>query len=150
MNPEAATATAPAAAAFVPEAPEAASPAAGTDMPAADAAGFMALARALWGDLHGAITERFKLVGLELRLAGLTLVQVVVQAVIVAVLVVTAWLGLVAGVVAGFVSAGLHWGFALALGIVINLGVAAWLVRSMLKMIERIGMPASLRGFNKR
>jgi hypothetical protein len=149
VNPEA-TATADATAALMPEAPAAAASAAGPDMPAAEAGGFMELLRALWGDVHGAITERFKLIGLELRLAGLTLVQVVVQAVVVAVLVVTAWLGLVAGVVAGFVSAGLHWGFALALGIVINLAVAAWLVRSMLKLIERIGMPASLRGFNKR
>jgi hypothetical protein len=149
VNPEA-TATAQAATAFVPEAPEVAASAAGTDMPAAEASGFVPLARALWDDLHGAVTERFKLIGLELRLAGLTLVQVVVQAVIVAVLVVTAWLGLVAGVVAGFVSAGLHWGFALALGIVINLAVAAFLVRSILRLVERIGMPASLRGFNKR
>ena len=145
MNPEATAAADPAAALGAEPAPAAADPGA-----ASQPLGLAELAHTLWDDLRGALTERLKLAGMELRLAGLTLVQVMVYAVIVAVLVVTAWLGLVAGVVAGFVGAGLHWAIALAIGIVINLAVAAWLVRSMMRMVERVGLPASLRGFHQR
>lgn len=107
--------------------------------------GFLEALGSLWGDLRGALTERAKLVALELRLAGMNLLRLVIYAVIVAILVVTAWLGLMGGVVVGFMSVGLHWALALGLGIAINLAVAAWLVRSMVKMIERVGLPASLR-----
>jgi hypothetical protein len=76
-------------------------------------------------------------------------VQLVIYAVIVAVLVVTAWLALVGGLVVGFMSAGVHWAVALGVAIVVNLGVAAWLMYSMLRMVERIGLPSSLRRFGK-
>jgi hypothetical protein len=46
-------------------------------------------------------------------------------------------------------SAGVHWAVALGAAVVVNLGVAAWLVFSMLRMVERIGLPASLRRFGK-
>jgi len=139
------------AAAFASDAPPASAAAAADEPPGAPApASLIEVAGALWSDVQGAITERFKLLGLELRLAGMTLVQVLVMAVIVAVLVVTAWLGLMGGVVVGLMSVGLHWAIALGVGIAINLAVAAWLVRGMLQLIERVGMPASLRGFNKR
>jgi hypothetical protein len=109
------------------------------------AQGFVAVAVALWNDLHGAISERARLIALELRLAGLTLARLVVYAVMVAVLVITAWLGLMGAVVVEFVHFGLSWGLALALGVLINLAIAAWLVRSMVKMVERMGLPAALR-----
>ncbi len=121
------------------------------DAPPLDAsAGFRNLAHALWDDLRGALTERVELLTLEVRLAGLTLIQLVIYAVIVAVLVVTAWLGLMSGAVVAFMSWGLHWSMALGLGIAINLVVAAWLVRTMMRMIERVGLPASLRRVNQR
>jgi hypothetical protein len=80
----------------------------------------------------------------------MTLLRLVVYAVIVAVLVVTAWLGLVGGIVAGLTSLGLHWAVALAIGIVINLAAAAFLVRSMVQMFERVGLPASLRSVERK
>lgn len=125
------------------------------DHPAADPTlahpmGFLEALGSLLSDLRGALTERAKLVALELRLAGMTLLRLVVYAVIVAILVVTAWLGVMGGVVVGFISVGLHWALALGLGILINLAVAAWLVRSMVKMIERVGLPASLRSIEGR
>jgi hypothetical protein len=107
--------------------------------------GFVSAAVALWNDLHAAVTERARLVALELRLAGMTLARLVVYAVIVAVLVITAWLGLMGAAVVEFVQLGLSWGWALVLGVVIDLAIAAWLVRSMIKMVERIGLPAALR-----
>lgn len=109
--------------------------------------GFSDAVRALWDDARGAVVDRVRLLLLELRLSGVTLVQLVIYAVIVAVLVVTAWLALVGGLVAGFVSAGVHWAFAVGIVIAVNLGVAAWLMRSMIRMVERIGLPVSLRRF---
>lgn len=99
----------------------------------------------LWEDARGALSERFKLVSLELRLATMTLMQVIVLSVVVAVLAVTCWLLLVAGIVAGFVSAGLHWAIALALLIAINVGVAYFLVKLMIRLIERVSLPKGLR-----
>lgn len=112
--------------------------------------GFREALNDLFEDARGAISERVKLVSLELRLATMTLMQVVVLAVIVAVLAVTAWLMIVGGVVAGFVSLGLHWGIALVLAIAINLGVAFALVKMMIKLVERVSLPKSLRRFNNR
>jgi hypothetical protein len=107
--------------------------------------GFVSALAALWSDLRGALTERARLVALELRLAGMTLLRLVVYAVIVAILVITAWLGLMGWAVVQFVHLGLSWGWALALGVLINLAIAGWLVRTMVKMIERVGLPAALR-----
>jgi len=111
-------------------------------------AGFTETLHALWDDARGALTERVRLATLELRLATMTLLQVVVLAVVVAVLAVTAWLCLVGGVVAAFVGAGLHWGLALAIVVLINGVVAALLVRSMLRAVQRVGLPKSLRRIN--
>ncbi|MEW6706627.1 MAG: hypothetical protein AB1430_17400 [Pseudomonadota bacterium] len=134
---------------------KAASAAADAPTPAAEAGPQEAISgmgdalHALWEDARGAVTDRVRLLLLELRLAGVTLVQLVVYAVVVAVLVVTAWLALVGGLVAGFMSFGLHWAMAVAIVIVVNLAVAAWIVVAMLRMVERIGLPVSLRRFGK-
>jgi hypothetical protein len=116
--------------------------------PAADFAAATSVtgaARALWEDVRGIVAERVRLVTLELRVAGLTLVQLVMYSVIVAVLVITAWLGIVSGVMIGFVSAGLHWAVAIGIGVAINLVVAFVLVRMMIRLVERISLPATLR-----
>jgi hypothetical protein len=116
--------------------------AAGGELPA----GIADTARAAWGDLRGAVSERLHLVLLELRLAGLTLVQLIILSVIVAVLVVTAWLGLISGIVIAVASVfGLHWSLALGIGVVANLLVAYGLVRSMHKMVERVALPGTVR-----
>ena len=124
-------------------APEAPAGVAGLD--GLDGASLPEAARAAWDDVRGAVSERAKLLTLELRLAGMTLVQLVIYAVIVAVLVISAWLGLMVGLVVTFVNVGLHWALALGLGIVVNLGVAAWLLSVMNRLVERVGLPASLR-----
>ncbi len=110
-----------------------------------DGASLPEAARAAWDDMRGAVSERAKLLTLELRLAGMTLVQLVIYAVIVAVLVISAWLGLMGALVVTFVNVGLHWALALGIGIVVNLGVAAWLLKLMNGLVERVGLPASLR-----
>jgi hypothetical protein len=102
-------------------------------------------AGAVWDDLRAALYERGRLLTLEARLAGLTFVQLVLYAVLVAVLVVTAWLGLVAGVVAGLIAAGLHWALGLLIGVVANLIIAALLVRSMISVLDRLDLQATLR-----
>jgi len=102
-------------------------------------------ARSTWDELRAALYERGRLLSLEARLAGLTFVQLVMYAVVVAVLVVTAWLGLVACAVIGLISVGLHWALGLILGVVFNLAIAALLVRSMLGMVDRLDLQATLR-----
>jgi hypothetical protein len=102
-------------------------------------------ARETWDELRAALYERGRLLTLEARLAGLTFVQLVMYSVVVAVLVVTAWLGLVACVVIGLISVGLHWALGLTLGVVFNLAIAALLVRSMIGMLDRLDLQATLR-----
>jgi len=102
-------------------------------------------ARAVWDDLRTALYERGRLLTLEARLAGLTFVQLVMYSVLVAVLVVTAWLGLVACVVIGLITVGLHWALGLVLGVIANLAIAALLVRSMVSLIDRMDLQATLR-----
>jgi hypothetical protein len=135
---------------LAPDAPPGAGPRTGErpdDDPAAAERpdGLAAAAFAVWNDLRGALHERARLLTLEVRLAGLTLVQLVLYAVMVAVLIVSAWIGLMGALVVGIVSIGLHWGIGLAAGIVLNLAFAAWLVRSMFALIDRMDLQASLR-----
>ena len=117
-------------------------PSAGSDLP--PPSGVKEAFGTLWEDLRGALAERAKLLSLELRLATMTLVQVLVMAVIVAVLAVTCWVLLVAGIVAGLAAAGLHWALALVLLIAILAGTAYFLVRTMLRSLERLSLPHSL------
>ena len=102
-------------------------------------------ARSTWDELRAALYERARLVTLEARLAGLTFVHLVMYGVLVAVLVVTAWLGLVACAVLGLISVGLHWAIGLILGVVFKLAIAALLVRSMIGMLDRLDLQATLR-----
>ena len=102
-------------------------------------------AHSTWDELRAALYERARLVTLEARLAGLTFVHLVMYGVLVAVLVVTAWLGLVACAVLGLISVGLHWAIGLILGVVFNLAIAALLVRSMIGMLDRLDLQATLR-----
>ena len=102
-------------------------------------------AHSTWDELRAALYERARLVTLEARLAGLTSVHLVMYAVAVAVLVVTAWVGLVACAVIGLISVGLHWAIGLILGVVFNLAFAALLVRSMIGMLDRLDLQATLR-----
>jgi hypothetical protein len=103
------------------------------------------VARSTWQELRAALYERGRLLTLEARLAGLTFVQLVMYSVVIAVLVVTAWLGLVACAVIGLISVGLHWALGMILGVVFNLAVAALLVRSMVGMLDRLDLQATLR-----
>lgn len=107
--------------------------------------GLLAGVNAVWDELRTTVHQRLRLATLELRLAGLTLAQLLVMAVAVALLAVTAWLGLVAAAVGGLVAAGLHWALAVALGVVLNLAAAGWLVRTMLSTVERLDLHATLR-----
>jgi hypothetical protein len=139
-----------AAAPLAPEAPAGLdASAAGLDaLPSVDdrPPGLAAAFGALWNDLREALHERVHLATLEIRLAGLTFVQLVFYAVLAAVLVVTAWLGLVAALVAGFVHWwNLHWGIGLAAGVVLNLAFAGLLVMAMLKLLHRLDLHSSLR-----
>jgi hypothetical protein len=102
-------------------------------------------ARGVWDELRAVLHERGRLLTLEARLAGLTFVQLVLYSVLVAVLVVTAWLGLVACVVIGLISVGLHWAAGIVVGVAANLAVAAWLVRAMIAMLDRLDLQATLR-----
>jgi hypothetical protein len=102
-------------------------------------------ARGVWQDLRDALHERGRLLALEARLAGLTFVQLVMYSVLVAVLVVTAWLGLVSCLVVGLISLGMHWALGIVLGVLLNLAIAALLVKTMIGMLDRLDLQATLR-----
>jgi|GEM_PF-1735595 len=101
---------------------------------------------ALWGELRASLHERMQLFSLETQRTGLTLVQLMLYAVMAAVLIVTAWLALVCGLGAWLVLHGnVHWAVAVALLIVLNLAMAAWLGWSMRSLVHRLGFPATIR-----
>lgn len=123
-----------------------AEPAAGA--PARDPAAPEPLLQAVGGllrELPGLIGDRVELASLELRRAGEALVRITMLVVAAAILGVTAWLAVWFLLASLLVQAGAHPLGALALAIVLNLGVAAWALRRARVLLSRLGLPATRR-----
>jgi uncharacterized membrane protein YqjE len=103
------------------------------------------LVRGVLQDLPGLIGDRVELASLELRRAGEALVRITVLVVAAAILGVTAWLAVWFLLGSLLVQAGAHPLVALALAIVLNLGVAAWALRRARVLLGRLGLPATRR-----
>jgi hypothetical protein len=101
------------------------------------------LARSVLHDLPGLIGDRVELFSLELHRAGLALVKVLALTVAAAILGVTAWLGLWSMVVGLLMAVGWHWAAANALVVLINIGVAAWAVLRVRKLMTHLSLPAT-------
>jgi hypothetical protein len=77
--------------------------------------------------------------------AGRALIQVLALTVAAAILGVTAWLAFWTMGVALLVAAGWHWAAANGLVVLINVGVAAWAVLRVRKLMAQLGLPATRR-----
>ena len=120
-------------------------PAAAPAQAAAASGGLLAALQALLRELPGMVSDRVRLVSLELRRAGMALAQIVALAVATAVLLVTAWLAIWVALSAAAITAGMPWGWVLVLVLVINLG-AAWLaLRRARSLLGLIGLPGTVR-----
>ncbi|NML13550.1 phage holin family protein [Azohydromonas caseinilytica] len=96
-------------------------------------------------ELPGLVSDRVHLLALELKRSGLALAQMVGLVIAAGVLLCTAWLALWVGIGIALVQAGLAWGWALLLILLLNLG-AAWLaVKRALTLARYLALPATLR-----
>jgi hypothetical protein len=99
----------------------------------------------LWRELPGLLSDRVELLTLELKRAGLALVQVLVLALAAAIVAVTAWLLLWGCIVAALVQAGLGLPWVLLGGVAVNL-LAAWLAAARARaLLPRLSLPSTRR-----
>lgn len=101
--------------------------------------------RALWRDVQGLVSDRVELLSLELQRAVQALVEIVALLVAAAILGVTAWLVLWGTLIRLLVMAGLPLAVALLLAIAVNLGVMAWAVARVRRLLPRLRLPATRR-----
>jgi hypothetical protein len=121
----------------VPPPPRPADPDDGVSLPGAIAA--------LIADLPGLLTDRVRLLALELRRASGALGQIVALGLLAAILFATAWIALWAGLVAGFIALGLFWPWAVLIVLVVNLSAAVWAAMRAKALAPLLALPATLR-----
>jgi len=100
---------------------------------------------ALFADLPGILTDRVRLLSLELQRATNALGQMVALGLLAAILVATAWLAFWVGVAAAFLALGIAWPWTVALVLFINLSAAAWCVLRVKRLAPLLALPATLR-----
>lgn len=108
---------------------------------------------ALWGvfaELPGLVSDRVRLLSLELRRAGQALARIVGLLVAAAILGATAWMALWGAVAGGLSALGMHWALALLAVLLINLAGAALVVARMRDLAGRLRLPATLRHLTPR
>jgi uncharacterized membrane protein YqjE len=116
--------------------------------PEAPPDGFESLPKAigaLFADLPGLLSDRVRLLSLELKRASNALGQMVALGLLAAILVATAWLTLWIGLVAALLSIGLAWPWAVLLVLFINLAAAAWCALRVKALTPLLALPATLR-----
>jgi len=100
---------------------------------------------ALLADLPGILTDRVRLLSLELRRASNALGQMVALGLLAAILVATAWLAFWVGLAAAFLALGVAWPWIVLLVLFINLSGAAWCVMRVKRLAPLLALPATLR-----
>jgi hypothetical protein len=100
---------------------------------------------ALLADLPGILTDRVRLLSLELRRATNALGQMVALGLLAAILVATAWLAFWLGLAAAFLALGIAWPWIVLLVLFINLSAAAWCVMRVKRLVPLLALPATLR-----
>lgn len=113
--------------------------------PAAGEASVLELVLSLWADLPGLLSDRVRLLALELKRAGLALAVMVALVIGAAVLVATAWLALWAGIAAALIEAGLAWGWAFLIVLMLNLAGAAFALLRAKSLAHLLTLPATMR-----
>ena len=100
---------------------------------------------ALFADLPGILTDRVRLLSLELQRASNALGQMVALGLLAAILVATAWLTFWVGLAAAFLALGIAWPWIVLLVLFINLTAAAWCVMRVKRLVPLLALPATLR-----
>ena len=100
---------------------------------------------ALFADLPGILTDRVRLLSLELQRASNALGQMVALGLLAAILVATAWLAFWLGLAAAFLALGIAWPWIVLLVLFINLSAAAWCVMRVKRLAPLLALPATLR-----
>ncbi len=100
---------------------------------------------ALFADLPGLLTDRVRLLSLELQRASNALGQMVALGLLAAILVATAWLALWVGLAAGCIALGLAWPWVVLLVLFVNLAAAAWAMLRIKALAPLLALPATLR-----
>jgi uncharacterized membrane protein YqjE len=100
---------------------------------------------ALFADLPGILTDRVRLLSLELQRASNALGQMVALGLLAAILVATAWLAFWVGLAAAFLALGVAWPWIVLLVLFINLSAAAWCVMRVKRLAPLLALPATLR-----
>lgn len=100
---------------------------------------------ALLQELPGLVSDRVHLLSLELKRAGQTLVRLIALVLGAAILLATAWLALWAAIAVLLVEAGLAWGWAFFIVLLLNLGAAVWALLQAKRLAPLLGLPATLR-----
>ena len=100
---------------------------------------------ALFADLPGILTDRVRLLSLELQRASNALGQMVALGLLAAILVATAWLAFWVGLAAAFLALGIAWPWIVLLVLFINLSAAAWCVMRVKRLAPLLALPATLR-----
>ena len=100
---------------------------------------------ALFADLPGILTDRVRLLSLELQRATNALGQMVALGLLAAILMGTAWLAFWVGLAAAFLALGIAWPWIVLLVLFINLSAAAWCVLRVKRLAPLLALPATLR-----
>jgi uncharacterized membrane protein YqjE len=100
---------------------------------------------ALFADLPGILTDRVRLLSLELQRASNALGQMVALGILAAIVFSTAWIALWVGLAAAFLAVGLAWPWIVLLVLFVNLTAAAWAVMRVKALAPLLALPATLR-----
>lgn len=101
--------------------------------------------QSLWRELPGLVSDRIELLSLELRRAGLAVMQIVALVIAIGILGVTAWLVLWAAIVLLLTNAGLPLPVAMLAVMAVNIGAAWWAVAQVRRLVGRLTLPATRR-----
>jgi len=100
---------------------------------------------ALLADLPGILTDRVRLLSLELQRATNTLGQMVALGLLAAILAGTAWLAFWVGLAAALLALGIAWPWIVLLVLFINVSAAVWCVMRVKRLAPLLALPATLR-----
>ncbi|MET0382535.1 MAG: phage holin family protein [Burkholderiaceae bacterium] len=100
---------------------------------------------ALLADLPGLLTDRVRLLALELRRASGALGQIVALGLLAAILLSTAWLTMWVGLAAALMAAGLEWPWVVLLMLAVNVTAAVWALMRVKALAPLLALPATLR-----
>ena len=103
------------------------------------------LASRLLHELPGMVSDRLELLSLELRRASKSLVTMIVLGLVAAILLLTAWFAAWIGIAGALVAVGLHWGWALAIVLAINIGGAVFALLRARALVTDLTLPATKR-----